>query len=94
MRFVRITLYMVCLSYTLSREYQVVRNRYSRLLFTSEDRICANLRVQRTIDEHVVKMPVARVCVTSQINYGDVTLISQKKLSLATMAKSTIDNGF
>ena len=32
-------------SYTLSREYRVVRNRYSRLLFTSEDRLCANLRV-------------------------------------------------
>ena len=34
------------ISYTLSREYRVVRNRYSRLLFTSEDRLCANLRVQ------------------------------------------------
>ena len=33
-------------SYSLSREYRVVRNRYSRLLFTSEDRLCANLRVQ------------------------------------------------
>ena len=34
------------ISYTLSREYQVVRNRYSRILFTSEDRLCANLHVQ------------------------------------------------
>ena len=33
-------------SYTLGREYWVMRNRYSRLLFTSEDRLCANLRVQ------------------------------------------------
>ena len=33
-------------SYTLGREYRVVRNRYSRLLFTSEDRLCANLHVQ------------------------------------------------
>ena len=33
-------------SYTLSREYRVARYRYSRLLFTSEDRLCANLRVQ------------------------------------------------
>ena len=32
--------------YTLSRENRVVRNRYSRLLFTSEDRFHANLRVQ------------------------------------------------
>ena len=34
------------ISYTLSREYRVARYRYSRLLFTSEDRLCANLRVQ------------------------------------------------
>ena len=33
-------------SYTLRREYRVVRYRYSRLLFTSEDRLCANLHVQ------------------------------------------------
>ena len=33
-------------SYTLGREYRVMRNRYSWLLFTSEDRLCANLRVQ------------------------------------------------
>ena len=33
-------------SYTLSREYQAVRNRYSWLLFTSADRLCANFRVQ------------------------------------------------
>ena len=37
---------IVKISYTLSREYRVVRSRYSRLLFTSEDRLCANLRVQ------------------------------------------------
>ena len=36
----------ICLSYTLSREYWVVRNRGSRLLFTNEDRLCTNLRVQ------------------------------------------------
>ena len=30
----------------LSREYRVVRNRYSRLFFASEDRLCAHLRVQ------------------------------------------------
>ena len=33
-------------SYTLSREYRVMRYRYARLLFTSEDHLCANLRVQ------------------------------------------------
>ena len=44
--------------YTLSHKYRVVRTRYSRLLFTSEDRICANLRVQ----EHSTNM-------TSQCQY-------------------------
>ena len=39
-------LFSIGVSYTLSREYRVVRYRYSRLLFTSEDRLCANLRVQ------------------------------------------------
>ena len=38
--------YWRVISYTLGREYRVVRNRYSRLLFTSEDRLCANLHVQ------------------------------------------------
>ena len=32
-------------SYTLSCEYRVAGCRYSLLLFTSEDRLCANLRV-------------------------------------------------
>ena len=39
-------LVLIHFSYTLSRDYRVMRYRYSRLLFTSEDRICANLRVQ------------------------------------------------
>ena len=30
----------------LTHQYRVVINRYSRLLFTSEDRLCTNLRVQ------------------------------------------------
>ena len=53
------------ISYTLSREYRVVRNRYSRLLFTDEDRLCANLREQ----EYDVTMPIPHVCMTSQINW-------------------------
>ena len=36
-------------SYTLSREYHVVRNRYLQLLFTSEDRLCINLREQELV---------------------------------------------
>ena len=34
------------LFYTLSRQYRVVINQYSGLMFTSEDRLCANLRLQ------------------------------------------------
>ena len=34
------------ISYTLSREYRVVRNRYTRLLFTNGDLLRANLHVQ------------------------------------------------
>ena len=37
---------MTSLSFMLSHEYWVVRNRYSRLLFTSEDRLCTNFHVQ------------------------------------------------
>ena len=38
---------------TLSRENRVVRNRYSRLSFTSKDRLCT-----KTIDEYDVTIPV------------------------------------
>ena len=36
----------IMFSYTLSREYQVVRNRYSWVLFTRKDRLWANLLMQ------------------------------------------------
>ena len=50
----RVTFDDLIFSYTLSREYRVMRNRYSPLLFTSEDRLCTNLRVQdnRRIRRH------------------------------------------
>ena len=32
-----------------AREYRVAGNRYSRFLFTSEDRLCANLRMQEQL---------------------------------------------
>ena len=34
-------------SYTLGCEYRAMRSRYSRLLFTSEDRLCAIWRLQK-----------------------------------------------
>ena len=37
---------LIQISYTLGRENRVMRNRYSRLLFTSEDRLSAKLRVR------------------------------------------------
>ena len=64
-------------SYTLSREYRVVRYRYPRLLFTSEDHLPQFSRA-RTIDEYDVRMPVPNVRVTSHIKCGDVTTLSQK----------------
>ena len=39
--------WITSISYTLSREYRVVKNRYSRLLSTGQDRLCANSRVQK-----------------------------------------------
>ena len=38
--------YKDTISYMLSREYWVVSNQYSPLLFTSKDRLCANLCMQ------------------------------------------------
>ena len=46
----------------------------------------------RTIDEHDVTMPVPEVRITSKINSGDVKMLRQKRPSLATMAKSVIDD--
>ena len=48
----------------------------------------------RTIDEYDVTMLVSYICMTSQINCGDVTILNQKRLSLATAAESAIDNCF
>ena len=48
----------------------------------------------RTIDEYDVTIPVSYICVTSQISCGDITILSQKRLSLGTMAKSAIENCF
>ena len=39
-------------------------------------------------------MLVSYIHVTSQINCGDVTILNQKRLSLATTVKSAIDNCF
>ena len=79
-------------SYTLSREYRVVRNRNSRLLYANEDRLCANLRVHEQWLN--ATMPVPRDRVTSQINPGDVTMLSQKRPSMRTMTKWAIDDCF
>ena len=48
----------------------------------------------RTIHEYDVMMLVSRVLVTLQINCGDVTILRQKRPSLATMTKWTIDDCF
>ena len=48
----------------------------------------------RTVDDYDVTMVIPYLHETSQIDCGDVTMLSQKKPSLATMAKSEIDNCF
>ena len=48
----------------------------------------------RTIDEYDVTLTVPHVRVTSQINCGDVTVLSQKRPCIATLKKSTIDKFF
>ena len=70
--------YRYRVSYTLSREYRVVRNQRSPL---------HQFGHARTIDEYDVTMLVPRIRVTSQINCGDVTMLSQERSSLVTMAK-------
>ena len=77
-------------SYTLSREYRVLRNRYSWLLFTSENRFYVNLRLQ----EQSANMTPQYTTFASRHRstvVGDVTRLSQKRPPLVTMAKSAID---
>ena len=47
-----------------------------------------------TLDEYGVTIAVCRVRVMLKITCGDVTMLSQTGSSLATLAKSAIDNGF
>ena len=61
------------ISYTLSREYRVMRNRYSWLLFTSEDRLCANLRVQ----EQLTNMTSQYQCLAFAWRYRSTVMTSQ-----------------
>ena len=79
-------------SYTLSREYRMVRNRYSRLLFTSEDRLWANLHVQ----EQLTNMTSQCQCLAFAWRHRSTVMTSQcqgkKTPSLATMAKWAIDH--
>ena len=84
------------LSYTLGREYRVMRNRYSpvhgcySLVKIAFAPICT-CKNNRQIWRHNASI---RVRVTSQINCGDVTMRKQKRPSLATVAKWAIDDGF
>ena len=48
----------------------------------------------RTIDKNYVTMPAPRVHATLQISCGDVTMLGQKRPSLATMAKWAVCDRF
>ena len=75
----------ISISYTVSREYRVVRNRISRCY--SLVKIAFSTIFTKTIDEYNVTMPVPRLRVASQINSGHATMLSQERPSLATIAK-------
>ena len=80
---------MHCFSYTLGREYRVMRNRYSRLLFASEDRLCANLRVQ----EQSTNMTSQCMYLAFAWRHRSTVVTSwwsQKRPSLATISKWAI----
>ena len=80
-------------SYTLSREYRVAGYRYSRLLFTSEDRLCANLRVQW----QSTNMTSQYQFLTFAWRHRSILMTSQcceKMPPLATMAKWALDDSF
>ena len=66
-------------SYTLSREYRVARSRYSRLLFTSEDRLCA-CKNNRRIWRHNAGNPRSRD-VTDQLLWRHNTKSEKTVLS-------------
>ena len=57
----------------------IKKNRYSPLLFTCEDRICTKLHEQQKSTHLTSQCPVPSVRVTSQINYGDAIMLSQKR---------------
>ena len=65
--------YTLCVSYTLRREYRVARSRYSRLLFTNEDRLCANSRVQ----EQSTNMTSQCQCLAFAWRHRSVVMTSQ-----------------
>ena len=81
------------LSYMRSHQYWVVRHRYSQLLLTCEYCLCAT-STNRQSTNMTSQCQFPHVSVTSQINYGDIIMLSQKRPSLPTMAKSVIDNCF
>ena len=62
---------------------------FSAVIHYSEDHLCAKLRVQeQSTNMTDVTMPVPYIRVTSQIKCGAIAMLSQKRPSLATMAKS------
>ena len=75
-------------SYMLSHEYQVAGSWY--LLFPSEDHLCANWHMQEQLMNMMSQCQNTCVHMMSQFNHDDITMISQKILYFATMAKWVI----
>ena len=76
------------ISYMLSRAY-TRKSIFTVVIHKWRSHVCQFV-LARTINKYDVTMSVPHIHVTSQINCGDATMLSQEKPSLATMAKSAI----
>ena len=68
----------IYISYVLICEYRVVGNQYSRLFLTSEDRLCANLRLREQSMNVMSQCQYRGFARRRRFNFGDVTMPSQK----------------
>ena len=90
--FLKLYLKILMFSYPLSHEYWMAGNRYSWLLFTSEDHICTNLCMQKQLMNMTSECQHQAFTWCHILNCGDVTMPSQKRLSLSKVLKLTIND--
>ena len=76
---------MIQYSYTLGRQ-EIDIHDYNSV-------VAINFACARTIDEYDATISIPRICVTSQVYCGDVTMRKRSK-SNTTLAKVAIENCF